>query len=415
MSLAKLKPVHEIIDRDCEMCTKHYWHGGSELDYTCPQCGIRFETLTNSVDNMCCHCSDGETKKYNEQLEKKTQIHVAMLWDFDLTISEEYQQKALLDTYMKNYQAYYNQPDRIAELQKFNPDFKGFTCSDDFWELITAKRKQILIKDPKARIQKGITWVSQLMSDMQPGKPLENVTKDDLFQLGKKIKLAPCIKECMENLKWHWLGKGVKIHHYVISVGLKDMIAGCLEGFGNIIDAIYACEISDQQIVCLVEDYSKTEIAYMIAKGNDSLRDVKLRADQYFIPYNRFIVIGDGGSDIPLWTFLRKRDGKCILVYKEGDMEEYKKAMSISFNAASYVLERSYYPGFNNPTWIYLNQCIKEIVNRKCDHSYASIDHYKWGKIVNRTEREEIEKHLAECPEHGFGNTLTHVIPLQST
>lgn len=148
-----------------------------------------------------------------------------------------------------------------------------------------------------------------------------------------------------------------------------------------------------------------------MSKGCKDLRDVRLRADEYKIPYKNFIAVGDGFTDKALWMSVKKKGGKCVIVYERGSMESYKKAMTIAWTAASYVLEQDYTPEKTNPTWVYLNECIHDIVNRQCKHSDVSIDHLKWGKITDDDERVALEKHILKCKEHSFGNTITHVVP----
>ena len=99
------------------------------------------------------------------------------------------------------------------------------------------------------------------------------------------------------------------------------------------------------------------------------------------------------------------------MVYKAGSYDEYEKAMSIAWREADYVLERNYTPDDENPTWIYLNEAIKEVAYRKCEHSDYQIHRYRWSKPLSKTEEAEIEKHLKKCKEHEIGLKLIHVIP----
>jgi hypothetical protein len=103
--------------------------------------------------------------------------------------------------------------------------------------------------------------------------------------------------------------------------------------------------MQETRIISVIEDYSKTEIGFEIAKGGKAKRDSKMRGSDYEIPYDKFVVIGDGFSDIPSWRFYRKHGAK--MVYKAGDYNAYEKAMSIARHEADYVLERDYTPKFN--------------------------------------------------------------------
>jgi len=63
------KRVHKIIDFDCEICTKYYFQGGCELDFTCTFCGIRFEREPDAI-GWCYHCSAWETPGMKEEHER---------------------------------------------------------------------------------------------------------------------------------------------------------------------------------------------------------------------------------------------------------------------------------------------------------------------------------------------------------
>jgi len=335
-------------------------------------------------------------------------IKVALVFDYDLTLTNEFQQMPLIRKYMDNYKKIYNTPEMIERFRKINSSYNGFNNPEDFFEIIQMKRKELLIKCPSARFQNGITWISQLWQDMQKGGPLENCTDKELFELGKEVKMARGVLECFSKLKSQWAEKNVQVNIYIVSVGLKTLIEGAI---GKYVDGIYAGEIVDGQIISVVEDFSKTEIAFELAKGSKEKRDIKIFSEEYVIPYDRFIVIGDGFSDIPSLYFYHKNGAKSIIVYKEGSLEEYEKAMKIAQYGADYVLERFYVPDPRNATWKYINQAIREIAFRKCQHSYQTIHKYRWSRKLSEKEKEEIETHLLECDEHELGLRLTHVIP----
>jgi hypothetical protein len=46
---------HEKVDKTCEMCTKDYWEGGSEL-VDCSRCDVMHENRNG--EDMCFHCID---------------------------------------------------------------------------------------------------------------------------------------------------------------------------------------------------------------------------------------------------------------------------------------------------------------------------------------------------------------------
>lgn len=350
---------------------------------------------------------------------------VAIFADFDLTLTEEYQQIPLIDHYLEKYKKFYNQPKILEHYRKFDPTF-SFKEPGDFFKILHVKRDEIISQDKNSRIQNGITWLGQLLCDTQEGFPLENLSLEKLYELGKKIKMSKGCLECFIKLKEIWLKKGIEVEIFIVSVGLKTLIRGAIDGYmeeqnikQNPIDGIYSAEINETisnnkkrlEIISVIEDYSKTEIAYEIAKGGKSNRDKKFTGNDYIIPHNKFIVLGDGFSDIPMFRFFRKKGGRGIMVYKKGCMTSYLKARSNSFDNVDYLLERDYTPISLNPLWHYLNKTISDVSYKKCKHSEVSIYNYKWSKLMSDTEEHEIQNHLSDCNDHKFGFTLTYVVP----
>ena len=356
-------------------------------------------------------------------------IKVAIFADFDLTLTEEYQQIPLIDHYLDKYKKFYNEPELVKHYKKFNPDF-SFQKPEDFFKILHVKRDEILKNDKSSRIQNGVTWLEQLICDKQEGHPLETLTLAELYEHGKKIKMSKGCLECFLKLKKKWKQHGIDIHVYVVSVGLKTLIEGAIAGYMenndikiNPIDGIYSAEIVESfvningkdinqfEIISVIEDYSKTEIAYEIAKGGKLNRDKKFTGSDYIIPHSRFVVLGDGFSDIPMFRFFRKKGARGIMVYKKDCMKSFLKARSNVFDNVDYLLERDYTPIESNPLWHYMNKAIHDVSYKKCKHSEVSIYNYKWSKVMSDTEEAEIKNHLTECNEHDFGFNLTYVVP----
>ena len=357
-------------------------------------------------------------------MENKT---IGILADFDLTLTEEYQQIPLIQKHLEKYKNYYNKPDILKKFRKYDPDFI-FKEPIDFFKVLQIKRKMIISKNNNARIQNGVTWLQQLINDCETGRPLENITIKDMFEVSKNIKMTPGSLECFNELKNIWSKKGINIKIYIVSVGLKTLIEAAIESYlknnnikNNPIDGIFSGEIVEifddnnkkkLKIISIIEDYSKTEIAYEVAKGGKSNRDKKV--SNYDIPFNQFIILGDGFSDIPMFRFFKRKGSKCIIVYKKSCQKSFEKIMPNAFQNVDYILERNYIPCNNNPTWIYINKAINDIINinsSKYTHSECSIHNYKWRKKISESEKKEIENFIINSEYHNFGYNLTYVLP----
>ena len=155
---------------------------------------------------------------------------VAIFADFDLTLTEEYQQIPLVSHYLEQYKKFYNDPKILEHYRKFDPTF-SFKQPGDFFRILHVKRDEILTHDKTSRIQNGITWLGQLLCDKQEGYPLEDLTLEKLYQLGKQIKMTTGCLECFIKLKEKWKEKGIDIHIFIVSVGLKTLIRGAIDGY----------------------------------------------------------------------------------------------------------------------------------------------------------------------------------------
>ena len=69
--------------------------------------------------------------------------------------------------------------------------------------------------------------MQQMVWDAQHGC-LKGLTNKELYELGKTITLAPGFIDCLKKLHTYF-GEKVQIHHFFISVGLLEMIRGCIE------------------------------------------------------------------------------------------------------------------------------------------------------------------------------------------
>ena len=146
-----------------------------------------------------------------------------------------------------------------------------------------------------------------------------------------KIKLYPDVIPCLEKIKNiekdnRFKEAKIKIHHFIISAGLKDLI---MEIFPKkLITFIFGCRyqvISDSNnwhvsipIFCM-DETMKTRSIFEISKG--TFRDPNIRVNkrisssELWSQYSDMIYIGDGPTDIPALSLLKDRGGYGAIVY----------------------------------------------------------------------------------------------------
>ena len=163
----------------------------------------------------------------------------------------------------------------------------------------------------------------------------ENLNKFVLMAFAKRIKLYPKVFECLEKIKGFsedsiYKRNNIKIHHFIITAGLQDLVLSIFEynGNRNLIREIFGCkyhtrkrdkEIINIPIYCM-DKTTKTRSLFEINKGC-FLPKTKKDVDD-LVSYNKewchfedMIYIGDGDTDIPAFSLVKSRGGMTIGVY----------------------------------------------------------------------------------------------------
>ncbi len=118
-------------------------------------------------------------------------------------------------------------------------------------------------------------------------------------------------------------GNGVRIEHYIISAGLREILEGtCIR---DVFSRIYASEYYfDHHDVAtfpkvVINDTNKTQYLFRINKGREEMRE---SINEYMpeaerrIPFANMLYIGDGLTDVPCMTVTKKNGGFAIAVHK---------------------------------------------------------------------------------------------------
>ncbi|MGB4509496.1 MAG: haloacid dehalogenase-like hydrolase [Syntrophomonadaceae bacterium] len=151
------------------------------------------------------------------------------------------------------------------------------------------------------------------------------ITKKAFADYAQKVTLYPGVEEWFSRINEYGRQKGLKVEHYIISSGIREMIAGT--AIAKEFTKIYASSFMyDQNGVAywpaLAVNYTtKTQFLFRINKGyldewdNTGINDY-LEKSQRPIPFERMIYIGDGYSDVPCMRLVKDQGGTSIAVYK---------------------------------------------------------------------------------------------------
>jgi phosphoserine phosphatase len=161
------------------------------------------------------------------------------------------------------------------------------------------------------------------------------VRRENFVSFGRSVPLFEGVSEWFDRINEYSKKKGVKLEHYIISSGIREMIEGTK--IAKKFTAIYASSfIYDHNGVAkwpaLAVNYTtKTQFLFRINKGvlnvydNTRINDFVLKKDRP-VPFENMVFIGDGETDIPCFRLVKDQGGHAIAVYKPSTRGAKEKA-----------------------------------------------------------------------------------------
>lgn len=199
--------------------------------------------------------------------------------------------------------------------------------SEEFW-----KESNALAKENK--MDTNLAWMYKIM--MYSHMLDKSTTKESFKQIGKSIPLYEGLDSWFDNINAYGESKGIKIEHYVISSGLKEIIEG--SKIASKLTRIYASSyLYSKDGVALwpaqaVNYTNKTQFLFRISKGffdecDDRINDI-VAMDKIHCPFENMIYIGDSATDIPCMKLVKTYGGNSIGVY-DPDVKNDQKVQKI--------------------------------------------------------------------------------------
>ena len=196
-------------------------------------------------------------------------------------------------------------------------------------------------------------------------KTVENNTtlkRDYLNLMGRDIELFPGVEEWFSRINKYGEERGMKIEHYIISSGLKEIIEG--SKIAKNFKSIFASEFfynDDGNAVwpkISVNYTNKTQFLSRINKGvldiyDDINLNKKMLEKERRISTANMIYIGDGFTDIPCMKLVKDGNGVSIAVYTDKNLESAKTLLCdgrINYMAKADYSEGSDLDGFIKKT-----------------------------------------------------------------
>ena len=177
-----------------------------------------------------------------------------------------------------------------------------------------------------------------------------NLTREFLCNAAKSITYFDGVEDWFERINAYGKELDLQIEHYIISSGMEEMIDGSSirKHFKDVFGCSYVYNDKGEPIwPARVVNYS-TKTQY-IAKINKGLRKTEDRAvneympdEQRVIPYKRMIYFGDGMTDIPSMKITKSKGGTAIAVYRPKSKHKQNAIKLLRDDRVNFALPADY-------------------------------------------------------------------------
>jgi len=290
-----------------------------------------------------------------------TQNVIALVWDFDKTLTHGYMQVPLFAAYEIDDATFWNEVNSLADY------YRRQDCE----------------------VSSDTVYLNHLLTYVQAGR-IPNLTNERLAELGSAIQLAPGIPEFFDRTRRlvaeepRYAKHDIKVEHYIVSTGLRAMIRG--SAVYSHVDGVWACELLPAapppgfleqlptpgslvvtQVGYTVDNTSKTRAIFEINKGVNVQDDGAVTVnslipeDQRRVPIRNMIYIADGPSDIPSFSVVNRMGGKTFGVYAPGAQNFENAALLQEQGRVNSIAEADYSEGSAAERW--LERSIRKIAD----------------------------------------------------
>ena len=178
------------------------------------------------------------------------------------------------------------------------------------------------------------------MLEVSGARPDAPITRDSLTRWGRRQRFYPGVPQVFNRIRKHVaaVNPDAEVEFYIISSGIGDLIRSTR--IAPQFSEIWACDFSydpagriqfPKKVVSFTD---KTRHLFQIAKGlvGPDFRskpfevNKKVSGEDIRIPFNQTVVVGDGYTDVPCFSMIRKNGGIAIGVFDRGNREKWGRA-----------------------------------------------------------------------------------------
>lgn len=267
---------------------------------------------------------------------------IAVVYDYDQTLSPHYMQDEVI--------------------------FPAFGIdAESFWS-----RCNKLVKE--SGFDNELAYMKVLLDCLSVDRP----SNHELKELGAKLNFYPGLPEMFDELRENLLtaehrALGIRLEHYIISSGLKILIEG--SRLMPHVKAVFGCEFDEDESGKIsfpkrvISHTQKTQYLFRINKGLLEMhQDVNdhMPSDLRPVPFPHMIYVGDGPTDVPCFTVMRRNGGQAVAVYNPDDQTRasFKKCYQLSTHAdrVKHIAPSDYRAG--NHLRLLLEEMVLDVANR---------------------------------------------------
>ena len=236
---------------------------------------------------------------------------IAIIYDYDQTLSPTYmQEEALFPVFGINAKNFWARCGELVQSQGYDHE---------------------------------LAYMKVLLDCMEIDRP----TNAKLRELGSRLTFYPGLPEMFEEFKTSLLtpdhvAHGITVEHYIVSSGIKVLIDG--SRIAPYVRKIFGCEyaVDERDRITFpkraISHTQKTQFLFRINKGMLEMdQDVNDHMDPTLrpVPFQNMIYVGDGPTDVPCFTVMRRNGGQAIAVYNPEDptRTSFKKCYQLSVHA----------------------------------------------------------------------------------
>ncbi len=274
---------------------------------------------------------------------------IALIWDFDKTLSPSYMQVPLFRAY--------------------EVDGKRF------WQEVNAL--PAFYAKAGVKLQADVAYLGHLLTYVKSGR-MPGLTNARLRELGSEIDFFNGVPDIFRQLNAvlespPFRDGDLRLEHYVVSTGLAEMIRG--SAIAPHLESIYGCEFVEvpagpdfnpeaepgsgpiSQIAGFLDNTTKTRALFEINKGVNKPVDISVNdsipEEDRRVPFKNMIYVADGPSDIPCFSVVKKHAGLTYAVYDPESEEHFAQAAQLQESGRVHMFgPADYRPESQTAKWL---------------------------------------------------------------